>query len=249
MYPIERQETIMKILDECKSVSVPELSKRLYICEATIRRDLAELERLGQLKRTHGGAIALQGLSDSPLRMRQGEQIQAKIKICQRAALLVKSGMTISIDGSSTCLRMLSFINKIRPLSVLTNSAASEFSDLENAAVILTGGILNRTTMTCLGSPAISAVENYMTDLSFISAKCVSIDGGATDTILDNSTIKQTLLSRSKTRVLMVDHTKFGKTAFVKICPLAEFDIIVTDVKPNDELMEYGEKNNVKIYY
>ena len=48
---------------------------------------------------------------------------------------------------------------------------------------------------------------------------------------------------------LAVDSTKFGKTAFSKICDISEIDIVVSDKKPNDMWIEYLKANNVECIY
>lgn len=57
MFNEQRQEEILKVLEEQGRISVEELSKSLKVSPSTIRRDLEELEGKGLLKRTHGGAI------------------------------------------------------------------------------------------------------------------------------------------------------------------------------------------------
>lgn len=57
MFNEQRQEEILKVLEEQGRVSVEELSKSLKVSPSTIRRDLEELEGKGLLRRTHGGAI------------------------------------------------------------------------------------------------------------------------------------------------------------------------------------------------
>ena len=53
----ERQNNILSILKEEKSAQVTKLAKRLFVSEATIRRDLAEMESIGLVERSHGGAL------------------------------------------------------------------------------------------------------------------------------------------------------------------------------------------------
>ena len=54
-----RHKEILNILEQSGSVSIKDLKKQLYVSEATVRRDLAELERSGALKRTFGGATPI----------------------------------------------------------------------------------------------------------------------------------------------------------------------------------------------
>ena len=55
----ERKNFICNIINEKKAVRVSELSKELQITEATVRRDLDELQNEKKIRRTHGGAVAL----------------------------------------------------------------------------------------------------------------------------------------------------------------------------------------------
>ena len=53
----ERQNEILRLLKEQKKVSVTTLSKLFYVSEATVRRDLSEMNAMGLVERSHGGAI------------------------------------------------------------------------------------------------------------------------------------------------------------------------------------------------
>ena len=53
----ERQNEILKYLKEEKKAGVNVLAKLLYVSEATIRRDLTEMQTMGLIERSHGGAI------------------------------------------------------------------------------------------------------------------------------------------------------------------------------------------------
>ena len=50
MIPKERQDVILETLNNKGYISVEELSKKLYVSLATIRRDLNELEKMVFLK-------------------------------------------------------------------------------------------------------------------------------------------------------------------------------------------------------
>ena len=53
----DRQKEILEILYKKNRVSVEELSRALYVSEMTVRRDLAEMEKGGFLRRFRGGAV------------------------------------------------------------------------------------------------------------------------------------------------------------------------------------------------
>ena len=57
MFLQERQEIILRELNECGQVKVKLLSEKFGVTEDCIRKDLKLLENQGKLKRTYGGAI------------------------------------------------------------------------------------------------------------------------------------------------------------------------------------------------
>lgn len=63
MLPEARRAAILRRLGERGEVRVSELARELGVSTVTIHRDLCELERSQQLRRTRGGAIALAALS------------------------------------------------------------------------------------------------------------------------------------------------------------------------------------------
>ena len=61
MLKTQRLDEILSILRQSRYVTVAELSDRLYASPATIRRDLALLEKSGLLVKSHGGVALADG--------------------------------------------------------------------------------------------------------------------------------------------------------------------------------------------
>jgi len=57
MLASERLIYIINRLNEHPAVTIRQLSQELIISEATVRRDLDELQKQGRLTRQHGGAV------------------------------------------------------------------------------------------------------------------------------------------------------------------------------------------------
>ena len=57
MFVNERFKLISEYLKEHKKASVEELAEFLYVSTATVRRDLLEMQKMGMVARTHGGAL------------------------------------------------------------------------------------------------------------------------------------------------------------------------------------------------
>src|SRR4029434_8924803 len=63
-----RSEQILQELLRNGEVAVDKLAEQLNVSEATIRRDLTELERQGLLLRSHGGAVPVAPMLYEPFR-------------------------------------------------------------------------------------------------------------------------------------------------------------------------------------
>ena len=102
MYSIERQNKILEILKEKKTVSIEKLSSILYTSSSTVRRDLNKLEQRGLVVRTFGGVILNANPSNKevPLLLRESQNIITKRSLCQRATRLLKDNCTIYLRSS-----------------------------------------------------------------------------------------------------------------------------------------------------
>ena len=103
MLGFERKQKILEYLGANRSASVRELASTVYMSEASVRRDLEELEREGLVKRFYGGVILSEHINDVvPVSLRDGENAAAKEEIARRAAELIRDDSTIILDASST---------------------------------------------------------------------------------------------------------------------------------------------------
>lgn len=92
MLSIERHEQILQILMEKKSVTVGELSKTMFVSDATIRRDLSQMEKEGLIKRSHGGAVLFESTNDETSILMREQEISSKKDHCgNRAEIYQKS--------------------------------------------------------------------------------------------------------------------------------------------------------------
>ncbi|WP_443209528.1 DeoR family transcriptional regulator, partial [Rhodococcus rhodochrous] len=80
MYAEERQQAIAALVAARGRVSVAALADRYGVTTETVRRDLAHLERLGLVRRVHGGAIPAASLSVSEPALSEREHTRAEHK-------------------------------------------------------------------------------------------------------------------------------------------------------------------------
>ena len=101
----ERQEHIVRIVEEHGRVRVGDLATRFQVSAVTIRKDLLGLEANHRLIRTHGGAIAIdRSRPELAFDIRERLQSDEKLAIGVAAAALVHDGESIVMDASTTAL-------------------------------------------------------------------------------------------------------------------------------------------------
>ena len=87
MYAEERQQAMAQLVSRRGRLSVVELAEQFDVTTETVRRDLSTLERMGLVRRVHGGAVPAGSLTviESGLGERDQSNTQAKEAIANAA--------------------------------------------------------------------------------------------------------------------------------------------------------------------
>jgi DeoR family glycerol-3-phosphate regulon repressor len=234
--------------------AVSEIAAELGVSEITVRRDLTRLESQGVLVRTHGGALAGKiGSSetfdcDEPaFEARRRRHAEAKARIGDAAAALVRPGATIAIDVGSTALELARQMAARGDIKIFTNSvrAATLLAD-GPAPVYLPGGQLRATELSIYGSIAVTQLRHYWFDLAFIGFSGLT-DQGMFDYSLEDTEIKRVYIERAAQIVALCDSSKFGRLSMARVGTLEEIDTLVTDAAPPEGLQQALEQAGVAI--
>ena len=250
MLNIERLDEILDYLKKYRSASVSNLSKKLHIGEATIRRDLEKLQSNGFVKRTYGGVVLVEGLdSEIPLYVREKDNIDAKNMIGRLAANLIQENSICILDSSSTTYHMIEYLKNRKNLTIITNGAktAVALGQLKQSKIFSTGGKLREFSLSYIGNTAQSFVENFYVDKLFFSCRALSIEKGILDSSEEEAELRKVMLNHCNQAILLVDDTKFDNTAFYKICDLNIIDVIVTNKKLDLSYENFFITHDIKI--
>lgn len=230
----ERFSQILEYLKIKKSASVEELSKMLYVSVATIRRDLTELQKRGQINRSHGGAILMEGADEISIFIRQVKNAKEKEKAVSIALKHIPEYQVIFIDNSSTCLALSERMD-LAHKTVITNGlqVALQIAKHDDVNLIVPGGEVKYNMAAVHGSMAANNINHFNFDLAIISCSAVDKDGSYEFT-LESAEIKKAALRRSKTRMLVFDNTKVNTSAAFMSSTLEDYDIIVTNATDNE---------------
>ncbi len=243
----ERQSRILEWLDSRDTIKVSELGDLLGGSTETVRQDLNKLESAGRVKRVHGGVCSITIQSDEPYYEREILNVDSKTEIAKEAVHHIEPYEQIILDASSTCLFVAKHLQNI-PLTVLTNSLriAYELSGKDRIDVVLLGGSLLRRSMSFIGQSTHKMVDMYRVGKAFISSKGVHYQHGISEANEPTALVKQRMMQIAKETILLVDHSKFGKSSLIQIDGLDSINKIITDSRTAQEdiieLREHASK-------
>ena len=234
-YPMsltERQNEILKRLKESKSAGVNELAQALYVSEATIRRDLAEMKSMGLVERSHGGALLPENAEEISIFFRMEKNANEKERVATKALPYIPSFKSLFIDSSSTALALAERLD-LSFKTVVTNNlqTAIQLSKKPNLNLILLGGNVHFNTNSATGSWTARQLEDFAFDLMISSCAAV-IDDEVFERSLDQKEIKRAAFKRCKKKILLIDHTKFTAHGTYRLSALSDYDLVVTDTTP-----------------
>ncbi|MCQ0987132.1 DeoR/GlpR family DNA-binding transcription regulator [Jiella marina] len=225
----ERRKAILSILVDAGHVRVRDLGRRFAVSDDTIRRDLEVLSGQGFLQKTHGGAVSL----DVPsIRREVRGHIagDAKAKIGEMAAEHLTPGATLVIDAGQTTLEVARRLPP-GPFTVITLSldVALALSHRKDIRLIVVGGEWNAEQRLFRGAATIETIGSYRATLAVMGACAVDPVFGVTASEEWDGAAKRAMMRISERRMLVADHTKFGRREPFFVAALEEFDLFMSD--------------------
>ncbi|SET12528.1 DeoR/GlpR family DNA-binding transcription regulator [Paenibacillus sp. NFR01] len=252
MKAFERREQIIQRLHRYKKVHVADLALEFEVSEETIRRDLEKLDKEGIAKKSYGGAILnLHTNEDPSYSLRHSLHLEEKQRIAEHALEVINDGDSIMTDTSSTAFEALKRITEVKKnLTIITNSLVvlSEFQH-SGHTLISTGGVLGAQTNSFVGPNASYTIQKYNVDVALFSCKALSMTGGLSDSNEAESELKILMQQQASKVLLLADHSKFDRIAFIKLLPFDKVDYVITDRKPSAEWMEFLNQHQVSVIH
>lgn len=233
MFMEERQQYICTILKQDGKITISQIVAEFGVSEESARRDLRLLEKKGQCKRTHGGAIlpVQVGLRPSADRDYTTMPIYENYRlIAQRAAEMIRPNDTVYLTGGSFGYIMLSYLPADFPFTLVINNVelAKELRRFEKIDVYLAGGKM-RKSGSLVDSLATRFVQQLHFDLSFLTGAGLTAQFGLSNGTDETASFQRAIIDNSKTNCLLMPGSKIGADAFIKVCDTNQFDYIITD--------------------
>lgn len=236
---VQRLTEILEQLANAGALRITDTAPRLGVSAATLRRDLAHLERRHLLTRTHGGAVGRTGVYELSLGQRASTLQAEKVRIGAVAAGLVGEHANVGLTGGTTASEVGRALADRSDLTVVTNALNVAWDLIVHPGIklVLTGGVCRAMSYELTGPLANAALDGMNLDVAFVGADGIDVGGGiTTHNELEAHTNRQ-MLERARLVVVVADHTKLGRLAFVRIAPIASIHQLITDAAADPALV------------
>ncbi|WP_312645305.1 DeoR/GlpR family DNA-binding transcription regulator [Hydrogenoanaerobacterium sp.] len=231
--PAERKKRILEYIKDNGSAQIKELSVSFSVSEATIRRDLSELDEEGLIERTHGGAIlsSAKTIAEPAYSAKLNVQSDDEKAIAQHVSALIKDGDSVFLDSGSTTYQIAKCLTGHHNLTVVTYDLciANTIPFHHSTSLIVTGGVKKEGDNLLTGGLTVEFIRNIHVDKAILSVDAIDLDFGVSSSDFIQAIVKKMIVGAGDQIYLVADHTKFGKAVFAKICDLKEIDLLITD--------------------
>lgn len=258
MISAERRRRILQAVHHEGATSVRDLAERMAVSESTIRRDLQVLDKDGELVRTYGGAIALEGRPageiprqddahgtstpggvsvdgrdgdnrERPFALAASSDRPLKRRVAAAAAGLITDGDVVILDiGTTTPL--VAELLRGRDVTVITSNLAvfDVLRDDEAVRLVLLGGVVRRHYQSLVGSVTGQVLTHLNADVVLLSCTGVRTNGRVVDNMAVEEPIKRAMVEAAEKVVLLATETKFPGTGSLRLCSVTELDVLIT---------------------
>ena len=242
----ERFAKIVKIVNQEGTVTVLELAQAIGISESTIRRDLNQLDKLGRIRKVHGGATAAVLMSDGHERNMQekySRNIEEKRAIAAYAATLVHPNDFVFLDAGSTTEQMAEYLEESTAFYVTNGITLAQKLAARGFKTMLLAGRVKASTDAVIGMEAVSSLARYHFTRGFFGTNGITVAEGFTTPDLEEAANKRAAMEHCRQCYVLADNSKFDTLSNVSFGELSKAKIITT--KGNVRLKNYKQHTEV----
>ena len=244
----DREKKIVSLVKKHGFIKVDTLAELLGVSPGIVRKELAILERAGEIERSRGGAtLPIVDAGDRDVSERRLDNTDAKAALAKQAGKHILDEGTYFLDSSSTVEALIPVLKKHKSITIVTNSVYAAGMLAESGIkTYLAGGLVNGETSSTVGYDAIDYLKGFYCDGFIFSCRGMTLDGPGEGNV-ETQRIKRIMLENSSNHILVLDSSKFGVSKITTICDLDELDVIITNEKPGEAYVKAFEAAGVEL--
>ncbi len=245
----ERQAKIIAALRQHGSMSVAEAAALTGVSEETVRRDARLMEETGVVHKLHGALALPHDMGETSYERRMREFAQAKLAIARASVQMVRDGESLIIDTGTTTAYFARELRQRRNLTVITNSTevARTLADVPSNKVLVAGGEMRGDSGGIYGPTAVAFISRFKVKHAFISITALDLVAGPMDNDEAEAEFAAMAVSCATHRVVVADSSKFGISAFARVCNYSDIEVIVTERSPEPVFFNCRRNNGTRL--
>ena len=235
-----RQEEILELARRQGFVGIDALATHFSVTQQTVRSDINQLCEQGLLRRYHGGAGLPSSAENVSYRSRQIMSLEGKQRIAQQVSSRIPDHASLFINIGTTTEEVAKALLNHQALRIITNNLNVAQIVSANLAfdVTIAGGAVRNRDGGIIGEATVDFINQFKVDFGIIGISGIDTDGTLLDFDYREVRVAQAIIANARNVLLVADHTKFGRSAMVRLGPISQIDVLVTDQAPPEAIAE-----------
>lgn len=248
----DRREQILCYVNEKKEIHFSEIKELIPdVSEMTLRRDLEHLSRDNKLVRVLGGAKSIESLvstTEPAYSTRTYENAESKAIIAQKALQLIQPDSTIFIGSGTTASQLAKLIPNGNYFIVTTGmNCAIDLSALEDASILMLGGIVNKNSFSVHGSITAEMLDNMSFSIAILGVSGFIPGKGFCTSVAEDYVMLQKIIACSEKTAILMDSSKTRRNGIYTFAPLGVVDYVVSDGNLDPKIVADLEENGITV--
>jgi len=252
----KRVDEILRELRHHGNISLSELVRGLHSSPASVRRDLAKLEKRGLIRRTPGGATLVEPLLYEPFRYdslfqnREQHRVADKRRIGIAAAELIQENETVGFTAGTTTTHVARSLRNRHNIRVITNAVniAMELSNCAGLRTFVTGGFVQWAgSFSLVGHAAVNFLNDVYMDKVFVSVCGVDAARGVTVIESEEALTFRGMIRQAKKVIVVTDSSKLGAVTPALVCPISDIHMLITDTRASDKAVALFTERGIEV--
>jgi DeoR family fructose operon transcriptional repressor len=250
--PEVRRRRIVELVGKGDFLRPADIAAKMSVSGETVRRDLMALERSGELKRIHGGAIAPAEFADTePARAKRFLEARGeKEEVAAIAVAMIAATDTVFLDVGTTVEAVAEALPATFKGIVVTNSLAvgSILGDRGDIELHVLGGRVRTGELTTYGPEVLTQIRSFNADCAFLGVGGIDAAAGLTDYASEDVPTKQLMIEKSARTYALATGEKLGRLAVRHVCGLDRLAGIITNANANSEMVKALRDAGAEVY-
>ena len=147
------------------------------------------------------------------------------------AEQLIEDGDIVFIDSGTTTMRLLDYLDPAKKITIVTAnvSVLQRAQNMTNVNAMILPGLYDMRTNAMLDSSTVEYLCRFQHIKGVFGVSSLTATGGLGVSNWQEYEVKRTAAARCQKSYLLVDSTKYGRTALLAYGTLEQMQAVITD--------------------